>query len=166
MNLQTTVSSKDQVVIPKDVRDRLKITAGERLEVVERPELRQQMKAVDANILVRFLIDDDPSQSRAERNMLLLGAFISNSVLLETVRLLESGYRQPRKNVAAAFVGTAANAAHRLCATGRSCLGIGSLRSGRRFCRYGSFGRSSLTRYLCDLRSQTCQTGLESITAL
>lgn len=38
MNAQTTVSSKGQIVIPKDVRDRLNITTGDRLEVVERPD--------------------------------------------------------------------------------------------------------------------------------
>jgi AbrB family looped-hinge helix DNA binding protein len=36
MNAQTRVSSKGQIVIPKDVRDRLNIAAGDRLEVVER----------------------------------------------------------------------------------------------------------------------------------
>lgn len=38
MNAQTTVSSKGQIVIPKDVRDRLNITTGDQLEVVERPD--------------------------------------------------------------------------------------------------------------------------------
>ena len=38
MNVQTRVSSKGQIVIPKDVRDRLHIAAGDRLEVVERPD--------------------------------------------------------------------------------------------------------------------------------
>lgn len=38
MNAQTKVSSKGQIVIPKDVRDRLRIAAGDQLEVVERPD--------------------------------------------------------------------------------------------------------------------------------
>lgn len=38
MNAQTTVSSKGQVVIPKDVRERLKIAAGDQFDVVERPD--------------------------------------------------------------------------------------------------------------------------------
>jgi AbrB family looped-hinge helix DNA binding protein len=38
MGAQTKVSGKGQVVIPKDVRDRLHLAPGDRLDIVERPD--------------------------------------------------------------------------------------------------------------------------------
>jgi len=63
------------------------------------------MKAVDTNILVRFLVGDDPVQSEkvktflqnAEKRGLVL--FISIPVLLETIWVLESSYSCPSHEI-------------------------------------------------------------------
>ena len=77
MNAQTTVSSKGQIVIPRDVRKRLNILAGDQFEVVERPDGVLLRKAsvksgksfdeVTANIksIIRF---DGPPVSIEEMN--------------------------------------------------------------------------------------------------
>lgn len=47
MNAQTSVSAKGQIVIPKDVRERLRFAVGDRLDVIERPDgvfLRKRTK--------------------------------------------------------------------------------------------------------------------------
>jgi len=63
------------------------------------------MKAADTNILIRFLVGDDPVQSEkvktflqnAEKRGLVL--FISIPVLLETIWVLESSYSCPRHEI-------------------------------------------------------------------
>jgi len=52
------------------------------------------MRAVDTNILVRFLTRDDPSQSTLARSILLGGdIWISKTVLLETEWVLRGTYQ-------------------------------------------------------------------------
>jgi predicted nucleic-acid-binding protein len=51
------------------------------------------VRAVDTNILVRFLTGDEPQQSRVTRRILAEGnIFIGTTVLLETEWVLRSGY--------------------------------------------------------------------------
>ena len=63
------------------------------------------MIALDTNIIVRLLTNDDPrqvSKARAELNRISNAneqAFISNLVLLETVWVLEAGYKISRINI-------------------------------------------------------------------
>jgi len=52
MTASTKISSKGQVVIPKDVRDRYRFVTGEALDVVDRPDgvlLRKRAPRPDAS---------------------------------------------------------------------------------------------------------------------
>ena len=63
------------------------------------------MRAIDTNVLVRFLVNDEPRQSkmahelfhRAERSRDRL--YVSNMVLLETLWVLESAYAVDRESL-------------------------------------------------------------------
>jgi len=63
------------------------------------------MRAIDTNVLVRFLVKDEPRQSkvahelfhRAERSRDRL--YVSNLVLLETLWVLESAYEVDRESL-------------------------------------------------------------------
>ncbi|MGZ8287024.1 MAG: type II toxin-antitoxin system VapC family toxin [Allosphingosinicella sp.] len=51
------------------------------------------MRAVDTNVIVRFLTGDDPAQAAKARKLVEGGGiFVSTSVLLETLWVLRSGY--------------------------------------------------------------------------
>lgn len=55
------------------------------------------MRAVDTNIIVRFLTDDDPDQSPRARAVLAAGdVFVPVTVVQETAWVLTSVYRYPR----------------------------------------------------------------------
>lgn len=52
------------------------------------------MRAIDTNVLVRFLMDDDAAQAERARKAVLGGdVYVPMTVLLETEWVLRSGYR-------------------------------------------------------------------------
>jgi predicted nucleic-acid-binding protein len=63
------------------------------------------VKALDTNILVRFLVADDPAQSGRVREIFQAAErgreplFIATTVLLETIWVLGSVYDTPRENI-------------------------------------------------------------------
>jgi predicted nucleic-acid-binding protein len=58
------------------------------------------MIAVDTNVVVRHLTRDDPEQAERARHLMLRGAVISSTVMLETVWVLQSSYRYTRQQIA------------------------------------------------------------------
>jgi predicted nucleic-acid-binding protein len=58
------------------------------------------MKAVDTNILIRLIVDDDPDQSRRAEKIVSEGVFVPLTVLLETAWVLGSRYRMGREPTA------------------------------------------------------------------
>lgn len=62
------------------------------------------MDAIDTNILARYFLNDDKAQSPLAREIVIRGAFVSNTVILETAWLLQSRYNQPAKAVSAALL--------------------------------------------------------------
>ena len=69
------------------------------------------MIALDTNVLVRFLVEDDEQQSRLAARLITAAIrrddqlFISDIVLCETVWVLSSAYRLSRPEIAAALSG-------------------------------------------------------------
>ena len=60
------------------------------------------MRAVDTNVLVRFIARDDPSQVAAAEGFVTRGAWVSHLVLVETVWVLTSVYNLGAREIAAA----------------------------------------------------------------
>jgi predicted nucleic-acid-binding protein len=65
---------------------------------------------LDANVLIRFLVQDDPAQAAAARAPMAARtakdpAFVCREALLETVRMPESAYLQPAAAISGAIVG-------------------------------------------------------------
>ena len=141
-----TVTTKGQITLPKQIRESLKLSMGDKIEIVTinrmaaliRPiskkvddifcklhnperqpvspgrnryccckpnEKEVQMKALDINILIRFLVGDDNTQAQAVYNLLKDAEskneqfFVPLLVVLELVWFLESVYLIERKEV-------------------------------------------------------------------
>ncbi len=68
------------------------------------------MIALDTNVLVRFLVQDDPDQGRAADDLVAgltetAPGFIPREVMVELVWVLERAYRLPRNRIADAVIG-------------------------------------------------------------
>lgn len=65
-----------------------------------RPKSGNDMLAVDTNVVVRFLTDDDPAQAAIARRLIESGpVLLLDSVLLETEWVLRSLYGYPRDHI-------------------------------------------------------------------
>lgn len=66
------------------------------------------MRAIDTNIVVRFLTNDDEAQAGKARGIVAAGdVFVATSVLLESAWVLRSGYGFAQDSVVAALRGFA-----------------------------------------------------------
>lgn len=57
------------------------------------------MKAIDSNVVLRFLTVDDPQQATAATASIRAGVFVPHSVLIETEWVLRSAYGWPAARI-------------------------------------------------------------------
>ena len=60
---------------------------------------------VDANVLLRYLLDDIPEQAEKAANILSLGAFVTTEVFAEVVYVLGGIYKMPRTEICRLLTG-------------------------------------------------------------
>ena len=60
-------------------------------------------RAVDTNVVVRYLTNDDPAQAQVAERVLREGFVLTATVLMESEWVLRSAYRWPRGRIATAF---------------------------------------------------------------
>ena len=61
------------------------------------------MKAIDTNVLIRYLTRDDPDQVERAEAALSVECLVTNTVLIETVWVLASVFRIKREAIASAL---------------------------------------------------------------
>ena len=57
------------------------------------------MKLIDANVILRFLLNDVEPQSRVAKEAIAKGAFTVPEVIAEVLYVLTTVYKEPRENV-------------------------------------------------------------------
>lgn len=57
------------------------------------------MLAIDTNVLVRLVVNDDPAQAKVAREQTANGAWVSNLVLAETTWVLTSSFGRSRAEI-------------------------------------------------------------------
>ena len=62
------------------------------------------MRAIDTNVVVRYLLRDDHEQADIAEQIVQKDCYLSLTVLLECVWLLSSRYALPRASIAAALI--------------------------------------------------------------
>ncbi len=61
------------------------------------------MKAIDTNVLVRLMVNDDPVQAERAKAFCAGGVRVSLTVAMETEWVLRASYRMPREPIAQIF---------------------------------------------------------------
>jgi predicted nucleic-acid-binding protein len=61
------------------------------------------MRAVDTNVLIRLLTEDDPAQLAVARNFIVDGAWMSHVVLAEATWVLRANYGFAHERIAASI---------------------------------------------------------------
>ena len=65
-----------------------------------REPFQKSMPIVDANVLLRYLLDDDPEMAARSREIILSGVQTTIEVLAEVVYVLRGPYRASRSDIA------------------------------------------------------------------
>jgi predicted nucleic-acid-binding protein len=63
----------------------------------------RDMRAVDANLVVRLLVRDDPEQVELAEKFISSGAWVSHLVLVETIWVLDAVYERTAEHIATAI---------------------------------------------------------------
>ena len=61
------------------------------------------MRAIDTNVLVRLVVEDDPQQTASAETFVRYGSWISSVVIAEAVWVLTTGYGFGAQKIAEAF---------------------------------------------------------------